>query len=178
MSTQFLTTVLPTLMRELVDGSPNPRDRTYMLNQGDAGLLASLDRLSARAASSTHAGGSSIAAHVDHLRYGLMVLNKWAAGTPVPRKELDWTASWKKKVLSDAEWQMLREELRREAMAWTHALRTPRDVSEIEAGWMAGSVAHVAYHFGAIRQIDRAARGPTAEDEAHAQAALRPPATH
>jgi hypothetical protein len=38
---------------------------------------------------------------------------------------------------------------------------------------MAGSVAHVAYHLGAIRQIDRAARGPTAEDEARAEAALR-----
>jgi hypothetical protein len=34
---------------------------------------------------------------------------------------------------------------------------------------MAGSVAHVAYHLGAIRQIDRATRGPTAEDEAKAQ---------
>jgi len=33
-------------------------------------------------------------------------------------------------------------------------------------GWMAGSVVHLAYHLGAIRQIDRATRGPTAEDEA------------
>jgi hypothetical protein len=31
--------------------------------------------------------------------------------------------------------------------------------------WVAGSVAHLAYHLGAIRQIDRATRGPTAEDE-------------
>jgi hypothetical protein len=30
-------------------------------------------------------------------------------------------------------------------------------------------VAHLAYHMGAIRQIDRAARGPSAEDEARAQ---------
>jgi len=42
-------------------------------------------------------------------------------------------------------------------------------VSEVEAGWMAGSVAHLAYHMGAIRQIDRTTRGPTAEDEARAQ---------
>jgi len=60
--------------------------------------------------------------------------------------------------------------LRREAARWADALETPRDVSEVEADWMAGSVTHLAYHLGAIRQIDRASRGPTAEDEARAQA--------
>jgi hypothetical protein len=39
-------------------------------------------------------------------------------------------------------------------------------VSEVEAGWISGSVAHFAYHMGAIRQIDRTTRGPSAEDEA------------
>ena len=173
MSTDLLTTVLPTLMRELVHGSPDPSARTYMLNRGDPGLLASLDRLTAAAASATPAGGASIAAHVDHLRYGLSLLNRWAAGTPTPWKEMDWTASWRRRAVSEAEWRTLRDELRREATAWMEALRTPRDASDVEAGWMAGSVAHLAYHLGAIRQIDRAARGPTAEDEARAEAALR-----
>ncbi|HKO16584.1 MAG TPA: hypothetical protein VJU87_10110 [Gemmatimonadaceae bacterium] len=173
MSTHYLTTVLPTLMGELVHGAPDPRTRTYMLNRGDAGLLASLDRLSADAASATRGGAASIAAHVDHLRYGLSLLNKWAAGVPAPWQEIDWTASWRKNVVSDAEWRTLRDELRHEASAWTEALRTPREVNEVEAGWMAASVAHLAYHFGAIRQVDRATRGPTAEDEARAEAALR-----
>ena len=172
MNTPDLQTVLATLMAELVRGSPDPSARTYMLNRGDQGLLASLDALSASAASQTN-GGASIAAHADHLRYGLYLLNRWAAGTPARWKEIDWTASWKKNVVSDEEWRALRAELRREADAWTEALRAPRQVSEVEAGWMAGSVAHLAYHLGAIRQIDRAARGPTAEDEARAEAALR-----
>jgi hypothetical protein len=163
-------TVLPMLMRELVDGSPDPSARTYMLNRGDPGLLASLDRLSAAAASATH-GGASIAAHVDHLRYGLSLLNAWAAGAPV--KDTDWTASWRRNVVSEDEWRTLRGELRREAGGWMEALRTPREVSTMEAGWMAGSVAHLAYHFGSIRQLDRATRGPTAEDEARAEAELR-----
>src|SRR4051812_40322806 len=119
MSTQLLGTVLSTLMRELVNGSPDPRDRTYMLNRGDTGLLAALDRIPAASASVTRGGGSSIAAHVDHLRYGLSVLNTWAAGTL--ETDTDWTASWKKPVVSDAEWQTLRDELRREAAAWTEA---------------------------------------------------------
>ena len=175
MSTGYLTTVLPTLMNELVHGAPDPSARTYMLNRGDAGLLASLDRLSAAAASATHGGGPSIAAHVDHLRYGLSVLNRWAAGAPAPWQDADWTASWRKNVVSDAEWRTLRDALRREASAWAEALRTPREVSDVEAGWIVGSIAHLAYHFGAIRQLDRATRGPTAEDEARAEAALRAP---
>jgi hypothetical protein len=173
MSSMTFTTVLPTLFSELVNGSPDPSGRTYMLNRGDPGLLASLDRLSAAAASAARAGGPSIAAHADHLRYGLSLLNAWASGKPASWQEMDWTTSWRKNVVSDPEWRTLRDELRREATAWATVLGTPREMSVVEAGWMAGSVAHVAYHFGAIRQIDRATRGPTAEDEARAEAAVR-----
>ena len=81
---------------------------------------------------------------------------------------MDWTVSWRKNVVSDTEWRKLRDELRRESDAWAGVLRTPREVSDVEAGWMSGSVAHFAYHMGAIRQIDRTTRGPTAEDEARA----------
>src|SRR5689334_2963351 len=107
MTTPDFHIVLARLMGELVDGSPDPRARTYMLNRGDTGLLAALDRLSASAASATPGGGASIAAHVDHLRYGLSLLNRWAAGTPPRSEDADWTASWKKNVVSDAEWQAL-----------------------------------------------------------------------
>lgn len=165
MNTRDFTTVLPTLLSELVNGSPDPNVGTYMLNRGDGGLLDSLDRLSASAASRTNGGGASIAAHADHLRYGLSLLNRWAAGESAPWKGADWTTSWQKSTVSDAEWRALRDDLRRETRAWIDALRTPRDLNDAELGWMAGSVSHLAYHLGAIRQIDRAARGPSAEDE-------------
>lgn len=157
-----------TLLSELVHGAPDPKARTCVLNQGDGELLASLDRLSAAAASATR-DGPSVAAHVDHLRYGLSLLNRWAAGFSPPWPEVDWTASWQRNVVTEEEWRALREALRHEADVWAEVLRTPREVSDVEAGWMAGSVAHLAYHMGAIRQIDRSARGPSAEDEARAQ---------
>jgi hypothetical protein len=160
--------ILLAIFRELVQGSSDPKARTYVLNQGDQGLLASLDRLSAEAASATHAGGASIAAHADHLRYGFMLLNRWADGSPPPWPDMDWTASWRRTTVSEAEWRALRDELRRETTRWTEALGTPRIAAEI-GDWMTGSVAHLAYHVGAIRQIDRATRGPSAEDEAQAQ---------
>jgi hypothetical protein len=172
MDTASFAPVLQTLFNELISGSPDSSRRTYVLNQGDAGLLVSLDRLSAAAASATH-GGPSIAAHVDHLRHGLSLLNQWAKGTLPPKEDMDWTVSWRKNVVSDTEWRKLRGELGREADAWAETLRTPREVSDVEAGWLAGSVAHFAYHMGAIRQIDRATGGPTAEDEARAQAEAR-----
>ena len=168
MSADPVAMALRAIFDELVQGSPDPNARTFVLNQGDPGLLGSLDRLSAAAASATHGGGASIAAHVDHLRYGLSLLNRWAEGVSPPWPEMDWTASWRRTVVSESEWRILRHELRREATRWAEALGTPRDVSDVEAGWMAGSVAHLAYHLGAIRQIDRATRGPTAEDEASA----------
>jgi hypothetical protein len=165
MNTRDLTNVLPTLLSELVNGSSDPNVGTYTLNRGDEGLLKSLDKLSASAASMTQGGGASIAAHADHLRFGLSLLNRWASGEPAPWKGADWTTSWQKPTVSDAEWRALRDALRREAHAWIDALRTPRDVQDAELGWITGSVSHLAYHLGAIRQIDRAARGPSAEEE-------------
>jgi len=36
----------------------------------------------------------SIAAHVDHVRYGLSLMNGWSEGHN-PFKDADWSASWK-----------------------------------------------------------------------------------
>jgi hypothetical protein len=168
MDTKPMAPILHSIFRELVHGSPDRNARTYVVNQGDRGLLVSLERLPAAAASATHQGGASIAAHVDHLRYGLSLINRWGRGDLPPWPDMDWTASWRRNVVTDAGWQELRGALRREADAWATVLGSGREVSEAEAGWMVGSVAHLAYHMGAIRQIDRATRGPTAEDEAQA----------
>jgi hypothetical protein len=152
---------LETLFRELIDG-PDAK-AAWMLNGGDAGLLRSLDKLTASAASATpDAGGASIAAHVDHLRYGLSLMNRWGQGEPDPWSTADWTTSWSRLVVNDQEWAALRQSLGAEARTWLDTLRRPRDYSEIELNGVIASVGHLAYHFGAIRQIDRSIRGPLA----------------
>lgn len=135
-----------------------------MLNGGDVGLLRSLDTLSAAAASAVPpAGGASIAAHVDHIRYGLSLMNRWAKGEQNPWATADWTASWTRTTVNDAQWRALRDALGSEVRAWLDALRVPRDYSmQIELNGVVSSIAHLAYHFGAIRQIDRSTRGPAA----------------
>ncbi|MGH9888384.1 MAG: DinB family protein [bacterium] len=164
-NTRDFTDTLPALMSELTRGSPDHATPTYMLNRGDEGLLRSLERLSASAASVGVNGGSSIAGHVDHVRYGLSLLNRWAAGDRTVWKDADWTTAWQTQTVSDADWQRLRDDLRREVDAWIAALGTEREVFTEELRWMTGSIAHFAYHLGAIRQIDRSTRGPTADED-------------
>jgi hypothetical protein len=162
MNTREIAPSLATLFSELVNGAPSVGP--YMLNHDDPGLLRSLDALSASAASAATGGGSSIAAHVDHVRYGLALTNRWASGEQDPWKDADWTASWRKQRVSDAEWAALRAALRDEAVGLLEAMRTPREMSEFELNNVIGIIAHLAYHLGAIRQIDRATRGPSAND--------------
>jgi len=152
---------LALLFAELIDG-PSP-DAAYMLNGGDPGLLRSLDRLSAAAASSASAsGGATIAAHVDHVRYGLGLMNRWSDGDPDPWSSADWTASWRRTTVTEEEWAALREQLRGETRRWHKALQTPRKMSALELNGVIASVGHLAYHLGAIRQIDRSIQGPKA----------------
>jgi hypothetical protein len=152
-----ISTTLTTLFSELVNGAP--KAGAYILNAGDDGLLRALDKLSATEASALTTTGSSIAAHVDHLRYGLSLMNRWSVGEN-PFGTADWSTSWKKTTVSDDEWTTRRAELRTEATRWLEALRTPREVQPIELNGIVGSIAHLAYHLGAIRQINQSTRGP------------------
>lgn len=164
MSTRALAPILTTLYSELLDGAPAALP-AVILNRGDEGLLASLDRLSAADASRSSAGGAPIAAHVDHLRYGFSLMNRWTPGGN-PWKDGDWRTSWRIATVDEDEWKRLRAALREETHRFIEKLRTPMEVSETEVKVIVGNLAHLAYHIGAIRQIHRGAGGPTAEDEA------------
>lgn len=157
MNTKNLAGVLTTLFSELVDGAP--ADGAYILNPGDAGLLRSLDRLSAEAASVSRDGGATIASHAAHLRYGISLLNRWAIGED-PWAAADWGIAWRTGAVTDEQWRVIRDELRVETRRWLQTLPEPREVSALELNGMVGSIAHLAYHLGAIRQIDRTIRGP------------------
>jgi hypothetical protein len=147
-----------TLLREFIDGPPG--EAAYMLNPGDPGLLRSLDKLSAEAASAQPNQRSSVAAHADHVRYGLSLLNRWAGGEANPWATANWSESWKRVHVSDEEWAKLRANLRSEAHAWMENASRERSVDELALAGMIGSIAHLGYHFGSIRQLAPAAAGP------------------
>jgi hypothetical protein len=153
---------LSNILNELMDGSV--AKATWVLNPEDPGLLRSLDMLSAESASALPAGGgASVAAHVDHLRYGLELLNRWSRGEE-PFADADYSSSWSRLTVSEAEWASRRQALRREAYEWREQIKRRRDLSNFEFTGIVASVAHLAYHLGAIRQIDRSIRGPSARD--------------
>ena len=155
-------TALIKVLDELLDGSQPQAG--WLLNPGDPGLLKTLDKISAEEASAMpESGGSSIAAHVDHLRYGLELLNRWRQGEQ-PFADADYSASWQRTTVSEEEWSARRESLRREAYAWRKDFPELNGLSEFDQTGVVASVAHLAYHLGAIRQINRALRGPSAAD--------------
>jgi hypothetical protein len=159
MPTTELTSPLKRLFAELVDGTSG-RGGAYILNSGDAGLLRSLDKLSAAEASRSAHGGATIAAHAQHLRYGLSLMNRWAAEGGNPFADATWEEAWKLSVVDPAAWTEIRSGLADQAHRWLSVLGSPRSVSDVELAGMLASIAHLAYHLGAIRQISKEGRGP------------------
>jgi hypothetical protein len=159
MKTTDLSAALRRLFSELVDGANDPAG-AYVLNTRDVGLLRSLDKLPAAEASRSANGGATIAAHAQHVRYGLSLMNRWAAEGGNPFADAKWDEAWRTSAVDAATWQEIRNGLREEAHRWVQALGSPREVTDIELTGMIGSIAHLAYHLGAIRQINKDTRGP------------------
>ena len=132
----------------------------FVLNTGDVGLLRSLEKLSPQDASRSTNGGATIAAHAQHVRYGLSLMNRWATEGGNPFADATWDAAWKISTVDASQWQEIQRGLGDEARAWSKTLASPREVSDVELGGMIGSIAHLAYHLGAIRQIHKETRGP------------------
>lgn len=166
MRTDHLTRALTTLFAELTEGAPKG-GANFMLNSGDAGMLASLDHLSASEASSSSRAGATIAAHAQHVRYGLSLMNEWATHGGNPFANAKWDEAWKVSNVDDASWAEIRAGLRDECVRWKSALGTPREAQPVEVCGMISSIAHLAYHLGAMRQIATGMRGPK-EGEFHA----------
>ena len=159
METTEIGLILATLFAELVEGA-SQHGEAYMLNTGDAGLLRSLDALAASDASRSVNDGATIAAHAQHIRYGLSLMNRWATEGGNPFANARWDEAWKVGQVDDAQWTEIRQALRHEARRWQEALALPRQATRVELTGMVSSIAHLAYHVGAIRQIDKGTRGP------------------
>ena len=101
-----------------------------------------------------------MAAHVDHVRYGLSLLNHWAGGEANPWATANWSESWKRVHVTDEEWAKLRANLRSEAQAWIEGAGRRATSTTSRSAGVIGSIAHLAYHLGAIRQLAPAAAGP------------------
>jgi hypothetical protein len=158
MLTTHITSALTKAFAELIDGTT---DRSpVILNSGDTGLLRSLEILSAADASRSVNDGATIAAHAQHLAYGLSLMNRWASTGSDAFANPKWDEAWRVSGVDDRQWSAIRMDLTDQAHRWLQVLGSPREVTSLELAGLIGSIAHTAYHVGAIRQIAKSARGP------------------
>ncbi len=118
------------------------------------GLLFSLEPLSAeQAAKSAIPGGSTIAAHADHI---LISLEFTLAMLKGEKYEADWGRSWHQdqyRQPSLAQWSQLKADLRREYQATADFIQSKPFWREEGLSHLIHNIAHTAYHASAIRQI-------------------------
>jgi hypothetical protein len=158
MNTKDLSALLAGIFSELTAGAQGGAN--FVLNGGDPGLLSALDGLSAAQASMAVQDGASVAAHAEHLRFSLSLMNRWATEGGNPFANAAWYQAWEVRAVDADRWAAIRAGLRKEVLAWQEVLHGPREVLPIELGGMLGSVVHLAYHLGAMRQVQPGMRGP------------------
>jgi hypothetical protein len=125
-------------------------DNTNKDGSGNAGFFALLDALSAEAASKPTALGKSIAAHTAHSIVHIETVLTFAAGD---HPSVDWQASFLPETVSSLEWIKQRQRLRAVYAEMVGLAHSTTDWNAGSAAGMMATLAHAAYHLGAIRQI-------------------------
>ncbi len=144
---EALLTHLLAVLREGVDGPVG--EFAYFSDAGPtSGLRGLLDTVTFEMASQ-EIGGNSIAAQVHHLTLALNASAQWLRGE---RTRPDWATSWTVGDVSAESWGALRQELFSAFEACYHAIETSAFDTEMNAGLSLGTMAHLTYHLGAIRQ--------------------------
>ena len=115
------------------------------------GLLFALEGVSAERASRPPAPGrATVAAHAEHVRFTLQVVNAWGRGE---NPEVDWADSWKVQTVNQDEWNTLREGIKREFEALREGIQNRTTWREQGLMTMINNIGHTAYHASAIRQL-------------------------
>jgi len=138
------------LLRETFEGSPEGQASAY-LDRG-VGFFTTLDKLSAENASREFSG-TTIAAQTEHAKFYLDRLCEFISGRT---ERVNWEDSWLIETVNDAEWDALRQTVRKSYENVLRCLAAVDDWTEDRTGMAIGMVAHTAYHLGAIRQIAKA----------------------
>lgn len=138
---------LLSVLREAVEGQWGTW--TYFIDKRpDAGLLGALATVSAEEASRVW-GDTTIAAHAHHAAFAMAASEAAIEGGQTP---VDWKESWRVTAVDDAVWRELVARVDREYRRLRRATESRAASSGEAFGEAVGSIAHVAYHLGAIRQ--------------------------
>lgn len=145
------------ILKEAVEGGEPGQgtafvDHTQADGNGNHGLLATLGGLSAKQASQD-VHGSSIAGQARHAAFHMEVAVRWERDGD--RGPFDWKGSFLPLAVSVDEWQALKarvHEAYAELVLFAQSQKDKIPDGDISGG-LTGTVAHAAYHLGAIRQM-------------------------
>ena len=160
-SQNWVEGILDILKEALEGGAPGEGtaflDGTEADGSGNNGLFATLAALSAEQASQ-EVGGNTVAGQARHTAFHLEVCVRWERdGDHGPH---DWQGSFLPAQVDNEQWRGVQQRLR---AAYDEFCEYARSLAEQPASGdlassLTGAVAHVAYHLGAIRQLQKALR--------------------
>ncbi|MBB2482447.1 hypothetical protein H5P36_19945 [Bacillus sp. APMAM] len=92
----------------------------------------------------------TLAAHTDHVRYHMWGTNEILKNGKQPK--MDWGKSWEIHSVDEQQWNRIQEGLRNEYLTLLESIDVI-EWNEPLANELLSSLAHSAYHLGAIRQM-------------------------
>lgn len=155
-SGEQLTTTLHDRYQELLEGAPAGEPTWVTTGGPGGGAYGTVEGLTANQASMA-IDGTTLAAHTEHLRWALQLVNDYFDGK---EPTSDWSASWQVKEVDDAAWSQLQASLRatgERLLANIRARQRWNDEMAMTAAF--ASYGHTAYHLGALRQLWKRVEG-------------------
>jgi hypothetical protein len=157
MDSKLVIQSIITLFSEAYLGPADVSSTWFIDNEPDSGIVGMIAQVTAKEASwSTNRSqpGTTIAAHIEHLRWSLANANAALHGKPYLGS---WSESWNTLDADEAMWDRLRHDLKKE---FELLLENLQEQDELTGAYLTGVMAlipHAAYHLGTIRQqIERA----------------------
>jgi hypothetical protein len=153
-ATSALLNSVAYLLTEAYAGPPNPAKTWFIDNEPDCGILGVISGVSAAEASTSVDGqgqaGSTIAAHVEHLRWSLAQFNAAIRGDAAEGR---WEESWHLHTVDAAAWERLRAGVRAEFETLCAALQQQEHLPEEYLTGTLAALPHAALHLGMLRQM-------------------------
>jgi hypothetical protein len=145
---KILVKQLKNLLQEGIQGPQ--KEWSYFTDPGSNGFLGTTGELNSTSASKTSGpNDNSVASHTWHLCFALNATSDWIQGK---KSSHEWEKSWRIQKVNDRDWSELQSKLRQEYEEFYHLIETVDLSDEKVIGGVIGTIAHIAYHLGAIRQ--------------------------
>lgn len=152
MSEVFRNTI-KTMVKETFEGPPVPVTGSWFTEtKPNSGIFGVMDELSPDGASA-QVYGTTLAAHLDHVRYHMWGINEIVKNGEQP--EMHWGKSWEIQSVDEQGWNRIRDGVRNEYAVLMQAI-DEIEWTELLANEVLSSLAHSAYHLGALRQMMKA----------------------